>query len=130
MFWNICFYNRNCLNLQYLSLAYCGRFTDKGFLYLTTGKGCHSLIHLNLSGCTQVSWYATLRLVLFRLTVSIADRIQIFSFSKVQLALNKSSCCLLHVSPLVFGCTLMTDCTQSELKENEGRSEVEAAVAK
>uniref|UniRef100_A0A3B4UUE1 F-box and leucine rich repeat protein 13 n=1 Tax=Seriola dumerili TaxID=41447 RepID=A0A3B4UUE1_SERDU len=46
--------SRNCLNLQYLSLAYCYRFTDKGFLYLTTGKGCHSLIHLNLSGCTQV----------------------------------------------------------------------------
>ncbi|XP_071358182.1 F-box and leucine-rich repeat protein 13 isoform X2 [Trachinotus anak] len=45
--------SRNCLNLQYLSLAYCYRFTDKGFLYLTTGKGCHNLIHLNLSGCTQ-----------------------------------------------------------------------------
>ncbi|KAK2917973.1 hypothetical protein Q8A73_004719 [Channa argus] len=47
--------SRNCLNLQYLSLAYCYRFTDKGFLYLTTGKGCHRLIHLNLSGCTQVT---------------------------------------------------------------------------
>ncbi|XP_023284076.1 F-box/LRR-repeat protein 13 [Seriola lalandi dorsalis] len=47
--------SRNCLNLQYLSLAYCYRFTDKGFLYLTTGKGCHSLIHLNLSGCTQMT---------------------------------------------------------------------------
>uniref|UniRef100_A0AAQ6IUP6 F-box/LRR-repeat protein 15-like leucin rich repeat domain-containing protein n=1 Tax=Anabas testudineus TaxID=64144 RepID=A0AAQ6IUP6_ANATE len=45
--------SRNCLNLQYLSLAYCYRFTDKGFLYLTTDKGCHSLVHLNLSGCTQ-----------------------------------------------------------------------------
>ncbi|XP_039988850.1 dynein regulatory complex subunit 6 isoform X3 [Xiphias gladius] len=45
--------SRNCLNLQYLSLAYCYRFTDKGFLYLTTGMGCHNLIHLNLSGCTQ-----------------------------------------------------------------------------
>uniref|UniRef100_A0A665TK41 F-box and leucine-rich repeat protein 13 n=1 Tax=Echeneis naucrates TaxID=173247 RepID=A0A665TK41_ECHNA len=47
--------SRNCLNLQYLSLAYCYRFTDKGFLYLTTGKGCHNLIHLNLSGCTQMT---------------------------------------------------------------------------
>lgn len=47
--------NRNCLSLQYLSLAYCDRFTDEGFLYLATGKGCHNLIHLNLSGCTQVS---------------------------------------------------------------------------
>eukprot|EP00064_Thunnus_orientalis_P012533 superscaffoldBa00001936_g12568 len=47
--------SRNCLNLQYLSLAYCYRFTDKGFLYLNTGKGCHNLIHLNLSGCTQIT---------------------------------------------------------------------------
>ncbi|KAG7217379.1 hypothetical protein INR49_021546, partial [Caranx melampygus] len=45
--------SRNCVNLQYLSLAYCYKFTDKGFQYLTTGKGCHNLIHLNLSGCTQ-----------------------------------------------------------------------------
>ncbi|TKS73314.1 F-box/LRR-repeat protein 13 F-box and leucine-rich repeat protein 13 [Collichthys lucidus] len=45
--------SRNCLNLQYLSLAYCYGFTDKGFMYLTTGKGCHNLFHLNLSGCTQ-----------------------------------------------------------------------------
>uniref|UniRef100_A0A8P4G5Y0 F-box domain-containing protein n=2 Tax=Dicentrarchus labrax TaxID=13489 RepID=A0A8P4G5Y0_DICLA len=47
--------SRNCLSLQYLSLAYCYRFTDKGFMYLTTGKGCHNLIHLNLSGCTQMT---------------------------------------------------------------------------
>ncbi|KAG8012565.1 F-box/LRR-repeat protein 13 [Nibea albiflora] len=47
--------SRNCLNLQYLSLAYCYRFTDKGFMYLTTGKGCHNLFHLNLSGCTQMT---------------------------------------------------------------------------
>ncbi|XP_068458563.1 F-box and leucine-rich repeat protein 13 [Clinocottus analis] len=47
--------SRNCLNLQYLSLAYCYGFTDKGFMYLTTGKGCHNLVHLNLSGCTQMT---------------------------------------------------------------------------
>ncbi|KAM9352391.1 F-box and leucine-rich repeat protein 13 [Symphorus nematophorus] len=47
--------SRNCLNLQYLSLAYCHRFTDKGLMYLSTGKGCHNLIHLNLSGCTQMT---------------------------------------------------------------------------
>ncbi|XP_034391844.1 dynein regulatory complex subunit 6 [Cyclopterus lumpus] len=47
--------SRNCLNLQYLSLAYCYRFTDKGFMYLTTGNGCHNLVHLNLSGCTQMT---------------------------------------------------------------------------
>ncbi|CAG5958170.1 unnamed protein product [Menidia menidia] len=47
--------SRSCISLQYLSLAYCCRFTDKGFLYLTTGKGCRNLIHLNLSGCTQIT---------------------------------------------------------------------------
>ncbi|KAJ8382052.1 hypothetical protein SKAU_G00028300 [Synaphobranchus kaupii] len=44
-----------CLNLQYLSLAYCRRFTDKGLQYLATGKGCHRIIYLDLSGCTQIS---------------------------------------------------------------------------
>ncbi|XP_032379371.1 dynein regulatory complex subunit 6 isoform X1 [Etheostoma spectabile] len=47
--------SRSSLNLQYLSLAYCYRFTDKGFMYLNTGKGCQNLIHLNLSGCTQMT---------------------------------------------------------------------------
>uniref|UniRef100_A0A3Q2ZXM7 F-box and leucine-rich repeat protein 13 n=1 Tax=Kryptolebias marmoratus TaxID=37003 RepID=A0A3Q2ZXM7_KRYMA len=47
--------SRNCVRLQYLSLAYCCRFTDKGFLYLTTGKGGRNLIHLDLSGCTQMT---------------------------------------------------------------------------
>uniref|UniRef100_A0A672ZIT3 F-box and leucine-rich repeat protein 13 n=1 Tax=Sphaeramia orbicularis TaxID=375764 RepID=A0A672ZIT3_9TELE len=46
---------RELSSLQYLSLAYCYKFTDEGFLYLTTGKGCRRLIHLDLSGCTQVS---------------------------------------------------------------------------
>uniref|UniRef100_A0A671Y482 F-box and leucine-rich repeat protein 13 n=1 Tax=Sparus aurata TaxID=8175 RepID=A0A671Y482_SPAAU len=47
--------SRNCLNLQFLSLAYCYRFTDEGFMYLATGKGCCNLLHLNLSGCTQMT---------------------------------------------------------------------------
>ncbi|XP_074726008.1 F-box and leucine-rich repeat protein 13 [Strix uralensis] len=42
-------------NLQYLSLAHCRKFTDKGLLYLGTGKGCHKLIYLDLSGCIQIS---------------------------------------------------------------------------
>ncbi|XP_030072401.1 F-box and leucine-rich repeat protein 13 [Microcaecilia unicolor] len=42
-------------NLQYLSLAYCRKFTDKGLQYLATGKGCRKLIYLDLSGCTQIS---------------------------------------------------------------------------
>uniref|UniRef100_A0A8C6DVG1 F-box and leucine rich repeat protein 13 n=1 Tax=Moschus moschiferus TaxID=68415 RepID=A0A8C6DVG1_MOSMO len=42
-------------NLQNLSLAYCRKFTDKGLQYLNLGKGCHKLIYLDLSGCTQIS---------------------------------------------------------------------------
>ncbi|MBN3298363.1 DRC6 protein, partial [Amia calva] len=49
------FSGRCCLNLQYLSLAYCRKFTDKGLQYLVTGKGCHKIIYLDLSGCTQIS---------------------------------------------------------------------------
>ncbi|XP_032852197.2 dynein regulatory complex subunit 6 isoform X3 [Tyto alba] len=40
-------------NLQYLSLAHCRKFTDKGLLYLGSGRGCHKLIYLDLSGCIQ-----------------------------------------------------------------------------
>ncbi|XP_067861092.1 F-box and leucine-rich repeat protein 13-like [Heptranchias perlo] len=43
------------LNLQYLSLAYCKKFTNKGLNYLATGKGCHRLVYLDISGCTQIS---------------------------------------------------------------------------
>lgn len=41
-------------NLQNLSLAYCRKFTDKGLRYLNLGNGCHKLMYLDLSGCTQV----------------------------------------------------------------------------
>lgn len=41
-------------SLQNLSLAYCRKFTDKGLQYLNLGNGCHKLIYLDLSGCTQV----------------------------------------------------------------------------
>uniref|UniRef100_UPI0037E7B67F F-box and leucine-rich repeat protein 13 n=1 Tax=Semicossyphus pulcher TaxID=241346 RepID=UPI0037E7B67F len=47
--------SRYCVNLQYLSLAYCDRFTDNGFIYLSTGQGCRNLFHLDLSGCTQMT---------------------------------------------------------------------------
>lgn len=45
---------RHFHNLQSLSLAYCRKFTDKGLQYLNLGNGCHKLIYLDLSGCTQV----------------------------------------------------------------------------
>ncbi|XP_067420619.1 F-box and leucine-rich repeat protein 13 [Emydura macquarii macquarii] len=47
--------SRSFSNLQYLSLAYCRKFTDKGLQYLGSGKGCHKLIYLDLSGCVQIS---------------------------------------------------------------------------
>uniref|UniRef100_A0A674I7F9 F-box and leucine-rich repeat protein 13 n=2 Tax=Terrapene triunguis TaxID=2587831 RepID=A0A674I7F9_9SAUR len=47
--------SRSFSNLQYLSLAYCRKFTDKGLQYLGSGKGCHKLIYLDLSGCIQIS---------------------------------------------------------------------------
>ncbi|XP_074196735.1 F-box and leucine-rich repeat protein 13 isoform X2 [Rhinolophus sinicus] len=46
---------RHFHNLQSLSLAYCRKFTDKGLQYLNLGNGCHKLIYLDLSGCTQIS---------------------------------------------------------------------------
>ncbi|KAF6301675.1 F-box and leucine rich repeat protein 13 [Rhinolophus ferrumequinum] len=46
---------RHFHNLQSLSLAYCKKFTDKGLQYLSLGNGCHKLIYLDLSGCTQIS---------------------------------------------------------------------------
>ncbi|XP_061533125.1 F-box and leucine-rich repeat protein 13 isoform X1 [Phycodurus eques] len=46
---------RHCINLQYLSLAYCHKMTDEGFQYLSLGRGCHNLLHLDLSGCSQVT---------------------------------------------------------------------------
>uniref|UniRef100_F6ZAQ1 F-box and leucine rich repeat protein 13 n=1 Tax=Callithrix jacchus TaxID=9483 RepID=F6ZAQ1_CALJA len=46
---------RHFHNLQNLSLAYCRRFTDKGLQYLNLGNGCHKLIYLDLSGCTQIT---------------------------------------------------------------------------
>ncbi|KAM5303792.1 F-box and leucine-rich repeat protein 13 [Glossophaga mutica] len=46
---------RHFHNLQNLSLAYCKKFTDKGLRYLNLGNGCHKLIYLDLSGCTQIS---------------------------------------------------------------------------
>ncbi|XP_048015444.1 dynein regulatory complex subunit 6 isoform X1 [Megalobrama amblycephala] len=47
--------SRCCLTLRSLNLAYCMGFSDKGLQYLTTGKGCHRLSHLDLSGCSQIS---------------------------------------------------------------------------
>ncbi|XP_066210001.1 F-box and leucine-rich repeat protein 13 [Saccopteryx leptura] len=46
---------RHFHNLQNLSLAYCKKFTDRGLRYLNLGHGCHKLIYLDLSGCTQIS---------------------------------------------------------------------------
>ena len=45
---------RYCSNLQYLSLAHCKKFSDRGLQYLASGKNCSKLDYLDLSGCLQV----------------------------------------------------------------------------
>ena len=47
---------RHCISLNYLSLAHCTQFTGKGLQSIMAGKGCRKLIHLDLSGCTQVNY--------------------------------------------------------------------------
>ncbi|XP_039219739.1 dynein regulatory complex subunit 6 isoform X2 [Crotalus tigris] len=42
-------------NLQFLSLAHCRKFTDKGLHYLGSGRGCHKLLYLDISGCLQLT---------------------------------------------------------------------------
>ena len=46
--------SRYCTNMLYLSLAFCTKFTNKGLSYMANGKGCHKIVHLDLSGCEQV----------------------------------------------------------------------------
>ncbi|XP_074644631.1 F-box and leucine-rich repeat protein 13-like isoform X2 [Tubulanus polymorphus] len=48
-------FGKYCKTLQYLSIAYCKRFTDKGLYYLSNGEGCKKLIYLDLSNCTQLN---------------------------------------------------------------------------
>lgn len=85
------------MNLQYLSLAYCTRITDEGFLYLATETLCYGLIYLDLSGCTQVSGNPPLR-------------------SACRLPSQSPGACLLSHA----GSWLSTEQT-SGLKEQEGR---------
>ncbi|XP_071817253.1 F-box and leucine-rich repeat protein 13-like isoform X2 [Apostichopus japonicus] len=46
---------KSCKNLQYLSLAYCRRFSDRGLQYLAMGRGCRKLIYIDLSGAAQIT---------------------------------------------------------------------------
>ncbi|XP_063165430.1 F-box and leucine-rich repeat protein 13 [Candoia aspera] len=46
---------RSFPNLQFLSIAYCRKFTDKGLQYLGNGRGCQKLIYLDISGCLQIT---------------------------------------------------------------------------
>uniref|UniRef100_A0A2K6ETY4 F-box and leucine rich repeat protein 13 n=1 Tax=Propithecus coquereli TaxID=379532 RepID=A0A2K6ETY4_PROCO len=73
---------RHFHNLQNLSLAYCRKFTDKGLQYLNLGNGCHKLIYLDLSGCTQITDSA--------------------------IEMLSAKCCYLHILD-ISGCVLLTD---------------------
>ncbi|XP_041348601.1 dynein regulatory complex subunit 6-like isoform X2 [Gigantopelta aegis] len=44
-----------CWNLQFLSLAFCCKFTDRGLLYLASGKCNRKLEYLDVSGCLQIT---------------------------------------------------------------------------
>ncbi|XP_052285316.1 dynein regulatory complex subunit 6-like isoform X3 [Dreissena polymorpha] len=44
-----------CNNLQYLSLAHCKKFSDRGLLYLSSGKNSKKLDYLDISGCLQIT---------------------------------------------------------------------------
>ena len=51
----LCDKNRNCKNLQYLSLAFCVRLTDRAFSFLNSNDGLKGLIYIDLSGCTNIT---------------------------------------------------------------------------
>jgi len=46
---------RHCHFLQFLSVAYSRNFTDRAFVYLSNGRGCRKLTHLDISGCSQLT---------------------------------------------------------------------------
>lgn len=46
---------RHCHFLQYLSVAYSKQFTDRAFTFLTNGRGCRKLAHLDITGCSQLT---------------------------------------------------------------------------
>ena len=48
-------YLRNCKNLQFLSLAFCTKISDKGFSYLSSGEGLKNIVYIDLSGCHAVN---------------------------------------------------------------------------
>ncbi|CAF1254822.1 unnamed protein product [Didymodactylos carnosus] len=47
--------SRNCPFLQFLSLAYSIKFSDRAFTYIINGKGCRKLLYLDITGCQQLS---------------------------------------------------------------------------
>lgn len=47
--------SKYCANLQFLSMASCRKYTDKGLQYLSSGKNSKKLEYLDLSGCLQVT---------------------------------------------------------------------------
>lgn len=46
---------RHCHFLQFLSVAYSKQFSDRAFSFITNGRGCRKLAHLDVSGCTQLT---------------------------------------------------------------------------
>ena len=62
--------------MLYLSLAFCTKFTNKGLSYMANGKGCHKIVHLDLSGCEQVRGLLTFIIILSFSLLSILSFVQ------------------------------------------------------
>ena len=85
---------RYCSNMLYLSLAFCTKFTNKGLSYMANGKGCHKIVHLDLSGCEQVRGLLT-SIIIHSTRYLFSDSLKAFSeFSKS--APGTSSSCRLN----------------------------------
>ena len=85
---------RYCSNMLYLSLAFCTKFTNKGLSYMANGKGCHKIVHLDLSGCEQVRGLLT-AIIILSTRYLFSDSLKAYSeFSKS--APGTSSSCRLN----------------------------------
>ena len=79
---------RNCRNLQYLSLAFCTKITDKTFSFIVSGSGLKELIHIDLSGCNKVT-LAVLYPKIFLILIFIVIKITPVGCQSLSVSCNK-----------------------------------------
>ncbi|XP_070192734.1 F-box and leucine-rich repeat protein 13-like isoform X2 [Littorina saxatilis] len=97
-----------CMNLQFLSLAFCGKFSDRGLLYLATGKCAKKLEYIDLSGCLQVTpqGFQNLANGCFNITTLILDEFPTLLDESVMIMTEK--CHKIHTVSFL-GSPLLTD---------------------